>query len=118
MKSIISSTLYLAALYSLSAFVFDPTRLYYELPWLDIPMHVLGGFGVASLALSVARYQNYKLSFISVLLAYLVIAVGWEFYEFIHDLMRSSSWNGWSDTLSDTFNGAVGASVAYYFLKK
>lgn len=118
MKHIISSVLYLVILLCLSKFVFDPTNLYYELPWLDIPMHVMGGFGVASLVMSVARYRGTRLSFVTVLMLYLVVAIGWEFYELAHDMMRHMEWNGWGDTLGDIFNGAVGSSIAYYLLKK
>ena len=110
--------LYLIILYCLSHFVFEPTYLYYELPWLDIPMHILGGFGVAMLALSIARYKKYNISITSVLLAYLVVALTWELYEFCHDLIRSTPWNGWQDTLSDIINGAIGGWIAYFFLKK
>lgn len=118
MKSIVTSIIYLATLLSLSVFVFDPTNLYFELKWLDIPMHIMGGFGVASLVMSVAHYRKKKISFIAVLALYLVVAIGWELYEFAHDMLRHVEWNGWSDTLDDVFNGALGASVAYYFLKK
>lgn len=118
MKHIISSTLYLIILLCLSKFVFDPTHLYYELPWLDIPMHIMGGFGVASLVTSIANYKKKNLSFTSVLLLYLCVAIGWELYEFAQDLYNGNEWGGWSDTLSDIFNGGVGASVAYYLLKK
>lgn len=118
MKEIASSVIYLIVLLCLSVFVFDPTHLYYELPWLDIPMHVLGGFGVVSLVLAVARYKKYKVSLTTALLLYLCVAVGWELYEFGHDLLRHSEWNGWSDTISDIINGAIGGTVAYFLLKK
>ena len=115
MKHIISSILYLIALLCLSVFVFDPTNLYYELEWLDIPMHIMGGFGVASLALSIASYRKQKIYFIPVFLIYIAVATGWEFYELAQDLLTSSPWNGWSDTVSDMFNGALGTAVAYYY---
>lgn len=118
MKHIISSTLYLIVLLCLSEFVFDPTHLYYELPWLDIPMHIMGGFGVASLMIAIANYQHKKVSFLAVLCVYFLVAVGWELYEFVHDVALSFPWNGWFDTLSDIFNGGIGASIAYYLLKK
>ena len=118
MKHIITSALYLAVLLLLSVFVFDKTNLYYELPWLDIPMHVLGGFGVASLALSVQAYRNKKASFFIISAAYICVAVGWELYEFVKDVMNISPWNGWSDTISDLVNGAIGATCSYYLLKK
>jgi hypothetical protein len=49
MKHIIISALYLLTLFCLSHFVFDPSYLYNEIPWLDIPMHIMGGFVVGVL---------------------------------------------------------------------
>ena len=118
MKYIISSVLYLVILLCLSVFVFDPAHLYYEVPWLDIPMHVMGGFGVVSLALSIASYNEKKLSLRTALVAFLVVAVGWELYELAHDFVDQREWGGWSDTLSDIINGTLGASIGYYLLKK
>lgn len=118
MKYIISSGIYLAFLFCLSEFVLNPTNLYYEIPWLDIPMHILGGFGVAALTLSIGKYRKKSVSVVSMILAYLCVAVGWELYEFVHDIIDSRVWNGWQDTLADIFNGAFGAWIAYYFLKK
>ena len=118
MKYIISSLLYLGILLSLSLFVFDPSHLYYEIPWLDIPMHLMGGFGVASLALSIARYKKYTLSFRAMLFVFFIVAIGWELYELGHDIVSNQEWGGWSDTLSDLFNGAIGAVSSYYLLKK
>lgn len=81
-------------------------------------MHIMGGFGVASLVMAVTRYKKKRISFVSVLMLYLCVAIGWELYEFGQDLMSNSEWNGWSDTLSDILNGGIGASIAYYLLKK
>lgn len=118
MKYIISSALYLAILLGLSMFVFDPAHLYYEIPWLDIPMHVMGGFGVASLVLSIASYRKQKISYRATIFFFLIVAIGWELYEVAHDVIFGQDWGGWQDTLSDIFNGTLGATVAYYLLKK
>jgi len=105
-------------LLSLSVFVFDPSKLYFELPWLDIPMHILGGFGVVSLALAVAAYKKHKITCITAMAIYLCVAVGWELYEMIKDLVNNTTFGSWQDTLSDIVNGAIGALVAWYLLKK
>jgi Ca2+/Na+ antiporter len=119
MKHIIGSLFFLIVLLCLSVFIFDPSKLYFELPWLDIPMHVLGGFGVASFVMAVATYGKQKLSIVHVLILYLCVAVTWELYELVKDVFASNvPWNGWSDTLSDTINGAVGAVVAFFIFKK
>ncbi len=117
MKHIISSVLFLVVLLCLSVFIFDPSNLYYELPWLDIPMHVVGGFGVASFALAVLAYKKKKTCFMVVISFYFCIAIGWESYEYVKDLAHNTLWNGWSDTLSDIINGAIGATIAYFLLK-
>lgn len=118
MKNIIISSLYLIILLCLSVFVFDPSYLYFELPWLDIPMHVMGGFGVASLAAAILSYKKYSISYWKLFVIYVVVAVSWELYEYVKDIMEIRDWNGWIDTLSDCINGAIGVSVAYLFVRK
>ena len=81
-------------------------------------MHVMGGFGITSLTLAIAVYKKKKMSLISALIIYLIVAIGWEVYEFLGDVINTMKWNGWGDTLADTCNGAIGALVAYYLLKK
>ncbi len=81
-------------------------------------MHVLGGFGVASLGMSIAAYRHMKISFFGILSFYVCIALGWELYELLKDVVVGVIWNGWSDTISDLINGVVGVVVAYYLLKK
>lgn len=118
MKPIAISVLYLLILLGLEKFVFEPSFLYYELPWLDIPMHLLAGFGVASLAGSIISYYHGSASYWKLFAAYAIIAIGWEIYEYTHDILRGLVWNGWSDTLSDFLNGWIGMSVAYLFVRK
>lgn len=81
-------------------------------------MHIMGGFGVASLALSVSNYRNKTTSIVLIMSVYACVAVGWELYELAGDLVNHSVWNGWSDTISDFINGIIGAYGAYYLLKK
>jgi hypothetical protein len=118
MKHIVIATLYLLFLLGLSEFVFDPTYLYYELPWLDIPMHIMGGFGVAFFTSSVLSYAGIKVSFVKICIAYLIVAISWELSEFIRDTMAIAEWNGWQDTTADVVDGFIGMSIAYFFIKK
>lgn len=119
MKHIIFSALFLIILLCLSVFIFDPTNLYFEIPWLDIPMHVLGGFGVASFVIAVVLHSKQKLTLTQVIILYMCVAVTWELYEIIKDvLVHKISWNGWHDTLLDIINGALGAIAAFFLLKK
>lgn len=81
-------------------------------------MHVMGGFGVASLVLAVASYRHKKVTLLVLLALYALVAFGWEFYELAGDILTQSELNGWSDTISDFINGGIGATLAYYLLKK
>jgi hypothetical protein len=118
MKQIISALVFLLLLFCLSTFVFDPTKLYYELWWLDIPMHVLGGFGVASLSFAVLQYKHSHVTFKKVIIHFLIIAVVWEVYEGVRDIASFGVYRGeWIDTFADIINGAIGATFAYFFLK-
>ena len=102
----------------LSVYFFDPTHLYYELPWLDIPMHILGGIGIAFLVSSVEMYRKKKVSFKYLFIWYMAIALGWELYEIVKDSLRSLPWNSATDTVSDVVNGAVGLYIGYVINKK
>lgn len=118
MKQIITSALYLLTIFSVSKFVFVPTNLYYELRWLDIPMHVMGGFGVASLVSAIFSYFGKKVSFWHIFSAYTAVALTWEAYEYLNDLASYEDWNGWFDTTMDYVNGLAGAAIAYLFIRK
>lgn len=118
MKQIVTSALYLLTLFSVSHFIFDPTNLYYELRWLDIPMHIMGGFGVASLTAAISTYFNKPVSFKYLLAVYIAVAGVWELYEFINDMQHFTNWNGWFDTVKDLVDGFIGMSIAYLFIRK
>lgn len=118
MKHIIISASYLVILFCLSKFVFEPVYLYDEIKWLDIPMHIMGGFGVASLAGAILSYRGLKASYIKLFIAYTAIAISWEVYEYVHDILLEQRWGGWLDTISDFINGLIGMIVAYLFVRK
>ena len=118
MKRIVISALYLLILFLISRFIFEPTYLYYEIKWLDVPMHVLGGIGVASLGYGIWSYAEKTPTFWRIFILYAITAVAWELYEYSRDLLSSQSWNGWLDTTSDFLNGAIGAIIAYRLIKK
>lgn len=125
MKHIIISSLYLIILFCLSKFVFDPAYLYDEIKWLDIPMHIMGGFGVASLTGALLSYKGIKVSYTKLFVTYLVVAVAWEVFEHIHNLIVMGVWNGLRtqqadifDTIKDLVDGYIGMSFAYFFVRK
>lgn len=118
MKQIVASALYLLMIFALSHFVFDPANLYYELPWLDIPMHIMGGFGIAALFAAILNYLGKPVSYIHIFLAYTFAAVIWEIYEYNQNLVNYSLSSGWLDTLKDYVDGLIGASLVYFFIRK
>lgn len=118
MKQILTSALYLLTIFAVSHFIFEPTYLYYELRWLDIPMHIMGGFGVASLIAAILSYFEKDVSFWRLFWVYTLAALGWEAYEYANDLMNMAEWNGWFDTIKDYINGLIGVSIAYLFIRK
>ena len=118
MKKIIYSLIYLAIVFSVSQFIFDPMKLYYEIWWLDIPMHILGGLGVASLAISVLKYFKMEVTFYKIIASFLVVAILWEIYEYVYSLYGTYIWGGWLDTIKDIIDGFIGACISYRLIKK
>ncbi len=118
MKQIITSALYLLMIFALSHFIFEPANLYYELPWLDIPMHIMGGFGIASLVAAIATYNDKSVSYLMVFTTYTVAALLWETYEYSQGVVNYVTGNGWTDTIKDYIDGLIGASLAYFFIRK
>jgi hypothetical protein len=106
------------SLFLISKFVFDPLNLFYEITWLDIPMHIFGGLLLAALYIYSSEYKNdsrkFKLPKIKNILFFVVlVSAFWEVYEYIMDLSSYRIWNGWLDTISDFINALAGACVAY-----
>lgn len=125
MKHIIISSLYLIILFCLSEFVFDPAYLYYEIWWLDIPMHIMGGFGIATLTGAMLAYRGIKVSYAKLFVVYILIALAWEGYEHILNYINLGTWYGQRlpvvdvrDSVKDLFDGFIGMSIAYLFVRK
>lgn len=118
MVRIALSLIFLLVVFLISHFFFEPTYLYYEIWWLDIPMHILGGLGVGSLAYSVLSYRKIPVTYWKLVLVFVVIAFAWELYEYIRGLNPYASMDDYLDTLKDTIDGLVGVSVAYFFIRK
>lgn len=105
-------------------------------PWIDIPMHIIGAFLIALLIASYYSTQFSKLSqpfaFFTLLGLCLVVGVLWEFHEYIlnhsslipqlsHSLKYSVNLQGnVTDTIKDLANDCIGAILAslYIFKKK
>ena len=97
-------------------------------PWLDIPMHVLGGILIAnSFSLAIMYFQQRKfISDLNVLTRSVFLftltataAVIWEFGEFALDFFFSTrAQAGLEDTMLDMFLGLVGGAALILFLAR
>jgi hypothetical protein len=103
--------------------------LYWEFWWLDIVMHILGGFLTVLVIVWITERTTFykKLSFnkkfFFVLFWLFLVTVCWEFFEyFIENVNPSIGYAYWDDTLSDTVAGLLGGSLSfifvYFYIKK
>ncbi len=117
--SIFYAPIILLAIHFILEFGFD---LYDVLPWLDIPMHFLGGAIVAYAAARFFIFYEEKRSiaifspwmFLLLLVIFVsAIAVLWEFFEFgLEYFFHVKAQLSQADTMGDLFMGMFGASVA------
>ena len=118
MLRIASSLLFLGIVFSVSHFFFEPTFLYYEIWWLDIPMHILGGMGVASLTYAVLSYKGIHVSYMRLLFIFLIVAFLWELYEYLREVNLYETMSDYLDSVKDIVDGIIGMTVAYFFIRK
>ena len=110
---------------------------YWTFPWLDIPMHFVGGFWVAitlvyldsRFNLSLFKEKNFFLNLLIIVSFVALIGVFWEFFEFIYDFFSNGdtyansieglkvAQQGLKDTIGDLFFDLVGGTV-FVFLNK
>lgn len=101
---------------------------YERQPWIDIPMHVLGGVFIAySLNLAITYFQERKLASELNMLSRSVFlfaltssaTVIWEFGEFTLDfLLGTNAQASLEDTMLDMFLGLVGGTALIVFLAR
>jgi len=99
---------------------------YWTFRWLDIPVHIVGGFWVSLTVLwiclkikhidSINGYK--KKALIAMLSSVLIVAIFWEIFELISGVTSLHSIGYWQDSLSDISNSFVGGIIAFlYFIK-
>ena len=96
-------------------------------PWLDIPMHFVGGFVVANSFVLIFNYwekidlMKIKSKLIYILLIVSLVAlitIFWEFWEFLMSRFIGSGWQGnLEDTMCDLFLGLLGGISLFVFKK-
>lgn len=93
---------------------------YWRIPWLDMPMHFLGGLWVGSTALWFVFWRKkmahrYGAAYAVALIAVVVVGGLWEVFEFSIDTLTFSSQNSVVDTASDLFFDILGGGAAATF---
>ncbi|MFH1376169.1 MAG: hypothetical protein ABIH25_00890 [Candidatus Woesearchaeota archaeon] len=96
--------------------------IYSLFPWMDIPMHFLGGVSVGYMSIlflgffkeeNLIEIKNKLVFVLLVVCAVSMIAVLWEFYEFVMVSYFGFNWPlGYEDTLMDLFFGILGGIFA------
>lgn len=95
--------------------------LYWHYPWLDLPMHVLGGSVVA---LSTFAFSNLHVpgaylvpvSVIRVMSVVVVVVIAWEVFEVWAGVTMVG--NYWLDTSLDIIFGLLGGLTGYFVAKR
>ncbi|MBI2044975.1 hypothetical protein HYT23_02870 [Candidatus Pacearchaeota archaeon] len=114
---ILSFFIFPACVFFLSWFIDLAFNAYFVYPWIDIPMHFLGGFSIAYTAFLFLRFfrekgkmeiNNKALTILIVVSLVALTAVLWEFYEFLKYLLDISLKPNIEDTLLDLFIGLLG----------
>lgn len=118
MKKILLFLFLIVGMLFISREVFERLHLYEEFIWLDIPMHLLGGFLLAGLFGSFALYKKKKPSYVLMISLFFIVASSWELYEYFIRQVTERSWYGLFDTIKDYCMGALGATIGYGALIK
>ena len=113
MRKIVATLILILATFIISRYVFEPTNLYYEFPWLDIPMHILGGFLVVNLFASLFAYQQKRFSLSWCLLTLFVVMIIWEVYEYGRGVVLYDDMMDYFDSIKDIIFGFLGGFLAY-----
>ena len=102
-----------------------PLGIYSRFGWFDIPMHFIGGCAIAYSLILVLRKCNKEIiikdRFLEIVLIVsfvALIAVFWEFYEFILDIILNHGANDLKDTLLDILIGLSGGFIVALFKKR
>ena len=99
---------------------------YWTYRWLDIPVHIVGGFWVSLTVLWVCLkikhidniYGYKKKALFVVFFSVFFVAVSWELFELVFKITSLDSVGYFRDSLSDIFNSVIGGIFAYYYFVK
>ncbi len=96
--------------------------LYFKMPLFDIPMHILGGVGIALFvsAFAIGRDGRIKHKITFVVIGLLMAGLVWELFEIIYDIAGYPLWTGlyYSDTIQDIINDLIGGMIVVFTLNR
>lgn len=103
-----------------------PFDLYKIFPWLDIPMHLIGGAAIGASFFSLLQYKHPNLKIAKTERPFLFFwvvgmvsfaAIVWEFYEFTSDyFFQTIDQPSNADTIGDLFFGLLGGGLAGWYM--
>ena len=99
---------------------------YWSFRWIDIPMHIIGGFWVSITVLWVSlkighieSINGYKKKALLVILgSVLIVAIFWELFELIFKITSLHDIGYWKDSLCDILNTFIGGVVGFLYFTK
>ena len=108
-------------------FIIVPFNTYAIYPWIDVPMHFIGGLSIGIATLTainifqkkefIPKFHNFFL-FIIIISVVSLTAVSWEFFEFMLDFISPIKFqDSLKDTMFDLFLGLVGGMSSYSMRK-
>ena len=124
---ILSFFIFPACVFVFSKFIDMAFDAYVVFPWVDIPMHFLGGISIAYTSFLFLRYFKEE-GFISINRKFLhvlfvvslvaLVAVLWEFYEFLQFYFFGiPTQPSVADTMLDLFVGLIGAAFGSFVFR-
>jgi len=106
---------FLWLLFAVAHFFFNKSYLYWYYSWLDILMHLSGGFLFVAtwFYLNSKSWLNYFLSkpIFQPMFLLLVVVIGWEFYQLYSSTILKDNYI--FDTVTDITFGLIGGLVAF-----
>ncbi len=96
---------------------------YVSIPWLDMPMHFLGGIflalGIGALFFHRTNKIHFFKKLLFILLWVLLFGIAWELFEFsVFTLIKFVEPNSMADTLMDLFFDLLGGLVGIFFVSR
>jgi hypothetical protein len=99
---------------------------YWSFRWIDIPVHIVGGFWVSLTVLWIAlkvghieKITNYKKRALVLMIgSAFIVGILWEVFEVVFKINFLHNVGYWRDSLKDILDDFLGGGLAYlYFIK-